>query len=37
MLDRNQGRDHLSMIASIRALAENPLPLLIWAFLIVGA
>ena len=34
MLDRNQDAV-TSMIASIRALAENPLPLLIWAALIV--
>ena len=34
MLDRNQDAV-TSMIASIRALAENPLPLLVWAALIV--
>jgi uncharacterized membrane protein len=36
MLDRNQDAI-TSMLASIRALAENPLPLLFWAVLIVGA
>ncbi|KAB2970477.1 DUF2189 domain-containing protein [Zoogloea sp.] len=36
MLDRNQDAI-TSMLASIRALAENPLPLLFWAMLIVGA
>ncbi len=35
MLDRNQDAV-TSMLASIRALAENPLPLLVWAALIVG-
>lgn len=35
MLDRNQDAI-TSMLASIRALAENPLPLLVWAFLIVS-
>jgi uncharacterized membrane protein len=35
MLDRNQDAV-TSMIASIRALLENPLPLLVWAFLIVS-
>ncbi|MBN8282997.1 DUF2189 domain-containing protein [Zoogloea sp.] len=35
MLDRNQDAV-TAMLASIRALAENPLPLLVWAALIVG-
>ena len=35
MLDRNQDAI-TSMLASIRALAENPAPLLVWAALIVG-
>ena len=35
MLDRNQDAV-TSMLASIRALAENPMPLLVWAALIVG-
>jgi len=35
MLDRNQDAI-TSMIASIRALAENPLPLMMWAILIVA-
>ncbi len=35
MLDRNQAAV-TSMLASIRALAENPMPLLVWAALIVG-
>lgn len=35
MLDRNQDAI-TSMLASIRALAENPMPLLVWAALIIG-